>query len=380
MPSVFDLHLPGHVRFGRDAAQAAVQTLLAHGNHALLVHGAHVERAQWLIDALTEAGAPPLTAACPREPDIPLIEAVVAAGRQGGVDAVIGLGGGAVIDTAKAVAGLIPATGAVMDYLEVVGGGAPLDADPLALAALPTTAGTGTEATWNAVIDVPEARRKVSLRDPRLLPDVAVVDPALTDRAPASVTLASGLDAVTQVIEPYLSGQANRFTDALCREAIPVGLNALRTIMAGEDPGARDDMAWVSLCGGLALANARLGAVHGLAGPLGGATSLPHGVIAGALLPEALRANRERTTGTVAGRIRDVEQAIADALDCGAHEAIDALADWSRAQGLPGIGAAGLERSALPDIAAAATQSSSMRGNPVVLPAARLVEMMEAAW
>jgi len=185
---------------------------------------------------------------------------------------------------------------------------------------------------------------------------------------------------VTQVIEPYLSGQANRFTDALCRDAIPVGLTALQRLMEGEDPDARDDMAWVSLTGGLALANARLGAVHGLAGPLGGMTDLPHGVIAGALLPAALRANRAATTGATAARIQAVEGWIADALGCEADTAVDSLAQWSRTQGLPGLGSAGLARSDLPAIAEAAARSSSMKGNPVVLPPQTLVAMMESAW
>ncbi|KAF0280488.1 iron-containing alcohol dehydrogenase [Spiribacter aquaticus] len=380
MSTAFDLHLPRHVRFGRDTAVEAVSTVFAHGRRALVVHGANAARAQWLVDGLTEMGTGCACLACPHEPDVGLIETGVALGRQADVDVVVGLGGGSVIDTAKAVAALIPAAGDVLDYLEVVGGGAALDATPLPFIALPTTAGTGTEATRNAVIDVPEARRKVSLRDPRLLPAVALVDPALTDHSPAAVTLASGLDAVTQVIEPYLSGQANRFTDALCRDAIPLGLTALRRLMAGEDPAARDDMAWVSLTGGLALANARLGAVHGLAGPLGGMTDLPHGAIAGALLPAALRANRAATHGATAARIGAVEGWIADALGCEADTAIDHLAQWSRTQGLPGLGSAGLVRSDLPAIAAAAERSSSMKGNPVVLPAETLVAMMESAW
>ena len=380
MAPAFDLHLSRHIRFGRDAAASAAEAVCARGKRPLLIHGANPRRWQWLVDALTAAGCPPTRHACPHEPDVTLIEAGVAAGRHDDVDVVIGLGGGSVIDTAKAVAGLIPVSGDVVDYLEVVGGNAPLDATPLPFIALPTTAGTGTEATYNAVIDVPAARRKVSLRDLRLLPDMAIVDPALTDDTPAAVTLASGLDAITQVIEPFISCRANRFTDALCRDAIPQGVAALRTLMAGEDPAARDTMAWVSLSGGLALANAKLGAVHGLAGPLGGVTDMPHGAIAGALLPEALRANREAARGRTAERIVEVERWIAQAFGCEAEAAIDRLAEWSRAQGLPGLGEAGLDPGELPQIAAAAEQSSSMQGNPVVLPATRLVQMMEQAW
>ena len=380
MSAAFALFLPRNIRFGRGVAGDAARTITTLGRRPLLVHGANADRAHWLIQALDEAGRAPWSIACPREPDIELIEQGVALGREVGADVIIGLGGGSVIDMAKALAGLIPAGGAVIDYLEVVGGGQALDGEPLPLVAVPTTAGTGTEATRNAVIDVPSARRKVSLRDPRLLPATAIVDPALTDSAPRHVTLASGLDAVTQVIEPYISCQANRFTDAICRDAIPVGLQALVRLMVAEDAAARDDMAWVSLSGGLALANAKLGAVHGLAGPLGGVTDLPHGVIAGALLPPVLRANREFVDGQVAARIHEVEQWIAAALGCGTDEAIDRLAAWSRAAGLPGLGASGLDPSSLATIAETAAGSSSMKGNPVVLPAARLVQAMEEAW
>ena len=380
MDTVFDLHLPRHIRSGRDSAADAVEAVCARGRRPLLIHGTNPKRSQWLVDALHAADCPPVPFACPSEPDIALIEQGVATGRRTGVDIVIGLGGGSVIDTAKAVAGLIPVRGDVVNHLEVVGDNLPLDAAPLPFVALPTTAGTGAEATYNAVIGVPAARRKVSLRDPRLLPDIAIVDPALTDNTPVPVTLASGLDAITQTVEPFIGCRANRFTDAICRDAIPQGLAALRTLMTDEDALARDTMAWVSLSGGLALANARLGAVHGLAGPLGGVTDMPHGAIAGALLPEALRVNRELTAGQSAGRIIEVEEWIAEALGCDADAAIDRLVAWSREHGLPGLAEAGLDPAELPAIADAAQKSSSMRGNPVVLPTARLVQMMEQAW
>ncbi len=245
-----------------------------------------------------------------------LIEAGVAAARAAGADVVVSLGGGAVIDAGKAIAALIPATRPMLDHLEVVGAGLPLDHAPLPFVAIPTTAGTGAEVTRNAVISVPEHRRKVSLRDPNMLPTLAIIDPALTDHTPRGITLASGLDAVTQVIEPYVCTRANPLTDALCRDAIPKGLAALIRLMQAEDANARDDLAWVSLCGGLALANAGLGVVHGLAGPLGGLSDAPHGAICGALLPHALSANRRAVTdASYAARLDQVLQWIADAFD-----------------------------------------------------------------
>jgi alcohol dehydrogenase class IV len=266
-----------------------------------------------------------------------------------------------------------------MDHLEVVGRGLPLAAPPLPLAALPTTAGTGAEVTRNAVIEVPEHRRKVSLRDRRMLPDLAIVDPALTDGTPKGVTLASGLDAVTQVIEPYVSSRANPLTDALCRDAIPRGLGALVRLMAAEDAGARDAMAWTSLCGGLALANSGLGAVHGLAGVLGGVTGAPHGAICGRLLPGVLAANRAAAGGRAADRLAEVEGWIGAALGVPAGEAVAALARWCDAQGLPRLAGMGLAEAECDAVAEAAGASSSMRGNPVALPPATLAAVLRAA-
>ncbi len=378
--TLFTLQLPAGIQFGRGAAAGAADVIVARGRQVLLVHGGDAARAAWLQRGLAHAGARVTTLACPREPDVTLVEAGVALGREVAAEVVVGLGGGAVLDLAKAVAGLVPASGEVLDYLEVVGRGRALDAQPLPWVALPSTAGTGAEVTANAVIGVPAKARKVSLRDTRLLADIAIVDPALTDSSPRAVTLASGLDAITQVIEPYISGFANRFTDLLCRDAIPRGLAALPALMRAESTGARDEMAWVSLCGGLALANAKLGAVHGLAGPLGGIAQGAHGAIAGCLLPPVLDANREACDGQAAARIAEVDRWITDAFGVAPEQATAALQQWSREQGLPGLGDMAVPRGKLPAIARAARGSSSMKGNPVALDEATLVGVMERAW
>jgi hypothetical protein len=267
----------------------------------------------------------------------------------------------------------------MLAHLEVVGQGLPLDHAPMPFIAIPTTAGTGAEVTKNAVIAVPEARRKVSLRDPRMIADVAIVDPALTDGTPWAVTLASGLDAVTQVIEPYVSPKANALTDALCRDAIPRGLKALCRLREGESSEARDAMALVSLYGGLALANAALGAVHGLAGPIGGMSGAPHGAVCGRLLPFVLACNAERATGDASGRLAQVSEWIADALGGTADQAPARLVDWAEAAGLPGLAAMGVREADHEDLAQAAVGSSSMKGNPVPLEVADLVALMRDA-
>ena len=380
----FSILCPTQVQFGPGCAQANVAAMAGLGTYVLLIHGANPKRAAWLIDALGLHGLELTTVSCPREPDVDLIQACVERGRAAGVDFVVGLGGGAVIDTAKAVAGLIPAQGEVIDYLEVVGRGQPLDANPIPWVAIPTTAGTGAEVTRNAVIDVPTAQRKVSLRDDRLLPHMAIVDSTLTAQAPRHVVLASGLDAITQVIEPYISSQATRFTDALCRDAITTGLTALRLLLSDEpvDPArmdaARDDMAWVSLTGGLALANAKLGAVHGLAGPLGGLINAPHGAIAGCLLPAVLAANQKNALNhpNTTARIAAVEGWVAHALGVEPHQAWPELAAWSRRHGLPGLDAMGLKAVDRQRVAEAALASSSMQGNPVALSVETLVGVL----
>ncbi|WP_208016283.1 iron-containing alcohol dehydrogenase [Meridianimarinicoccus aquatilis] len=369
----------GKIQFGRGAAAGAADAIAAIGRAAFLVHGATAARADWLKDALIAAGCRVTTFACPNEPDIAGVEAGVAAARAAGAEVVVSLGGGAPIDLGKAVAALVPATRPMLDHLEVVGQGLPLDHAPLPFVALPTTAGTGAEVTKNAVINVPEARRKVSLRDDRMLPDLAIVDPALTDGAPRSVTLASGLDAVTQVIEPYICTKSNRLTDALCRDAIPLGLAALAKLMEAEVTQARDDLAWVSLCGGLALANAGLGAVHGLAGPIGGMSPAPHGAVCGVLLPYVLEANAAEAGPHAAARLADVRGWIAAVLGGTAQDAPATLARWSATHGLPRLGAMGLAREDLPAIAEAAGGSSSMKANPVPLSAAALLGVLERA-
>ncbi|NBB98114.1 MAG: iron-containing alcohol dehydrogenase [Alphaproteobacteria bacterium] len=367
------------IRFGRGAAPRAVPDLAGLADRVLLVHGANAARSAWLRDGLIDQGCKVTGFAVCGEPDLPMIEAALAQARVQGAQAVIALGGGAVIDAGKALAALVPATRPVLDHLEVVGQGLPLKASPLPFAALPTTAGTGAEVTRNAVIAVPEARRKVSLRDARMVPRMAVVDPALTDGCPRGVTLASGLDAITQVIEPYISTRANPLTDALTLPRIAPALRALDRLMQAEDAAARDEMALTSLCGGLALANAGLGVVHGLAGPLGGLSNAAHGALCGVMLPHGLAANAAVASGAAHDRIARVQAELGDALGVAAPEAVPALAGWAARAGLPGLDALGVHAEHRAEAARMAASSSSMKANPVALDEATLARIMEAA-
>ena len=374
----FSLALPGQVLFGRGRASEAAGLILERGRSVLMVRGRSVAFADMLAAELRSAGAQVSEETGQGEPTLPQIETALAALRGPRIDVVVAVGGGSVIDLGKALAALIPQPGAVLDHLEGVGAGRPLDAAPLPFIALPTTAGTGAEATKNAVIGVPEAGRKMSLRDLRMLPDLAIVDPALTDHCPAPVTLASGLDAVTQVIEPYLSARANPMTDALCRDAIPRGLIALRRLMEREDTAARDALCLTSVTGGIALANAGLGAVHGLAGVIGGATGMAHGVICGRLLVPCLRANAAalEAAGADTARMNEVRGWIAAAFGATPKDAFATFQAWINAQGLPFLPE---DRGADADWARTAQGASSMKGNPVVLGEAALLDILAAA-
>lgn len=362
------------ILFGRGQGGQAAGRIKVFGTRVFLLHGSPA-RADWLAEALAGQGCTVTRFVVNGEPDIAMIEAATKAAT--GAQVVVALGGGAVIDAGKAVAAMIPATRPLMDHLEVIGKSLPLDHPPLPFVAIPTTAGTGAEVTRNAVIGSPEHRRKVSLRDKRMLPALAIIDPALTDQTPKAITLASGLDAITQVIEPYICTRANRLTDALCRDAIPLGLRALRRLMVNEDAAARDDMAWVSLCGGLALANAGLGVIHGLAGPLGGLLPAPHGAICGTLLPHGLALNVTRAEDPM--RILEVIGWIAEAFETTEENALVTLAGWARAHGLPRLAQMGFTAQHLQQAAEAAATSSSMQANPARLTASDLTLLMARA-
>ncbi|MDK3075115.1 iron-containing alcohol dehydrogenase [Sedimentitalea sp. JM2-8] len=366
------------IRFARGVSETAHADVAGFGTRVLLVRGRSVPWVDGFCVRLSQAGCEVTTVVQSGEPLVADVETAVDLGRAAGTEVVVAVGGGAVIDLGKAVAALVPANGRLMDYLESIGGGNPLLSEPLPFIALPTTAGTGAEVTKNAVIGVPESGRKVSLRSDSMLPTLAIVDPALTDGSPRNVTLASGLDAVTQCIEPYLSTRANPLTDALCRASIPDGLAALARLSQTDCPRARDRMACTSLTGGIALANAGLGAVHGLAGVIGGRYHAPHGLICGRLLGPVLSLNAR---SGIRGRDRydEIAHWIAAAFGCPAERAFDHLTMQLDQWELPRLGAWISPGSDLGAIAADAAGASSMRTNPEPLTHADLVRAVELA-
>jgi alcohol dehydrogenase class IV len=300
-------------------------------------------------------------------------------------DFVIGFGGGSVLDTGKAIAALLANGGDPLDYLEVIGRGQPLTKPSAPYIAIPTTAGTGAEVTRNAVLASPEHRVKASLRSPYMLPDVALVDPELTYSLPRDVTAYTGLDALTQLIEPYVSIKANPMTDALCCDGIHRVSRSLQTACeVGDDPVARQDMALASLFGGLALANAALGAVHGFAGPLGGMFPAPHGAVCAALLPHVMAANIqtlqiEDPTGEALWRYGEVARMLTGDATATVHDGVDWVLWLCDTLHVPPLSSYGLTKADFDDLIEKAGAASSMKGNPIKLSPDRLYTILKRA-
>ncbi|AHG88351.1 iron-containing alcohol dehydrogenase [Gemmatirosa kalamazoonensis] len=384
----FEFTSPPRIVFGEGTLAQAGGIVASLGTRALVVEGSS-GRAAPLVALLRAAGVEPAALLrVPGEPTTALVEEGVALARRARCDVVVALGGGSVIDAGKAVSALLTNPGEPLDYLEVVGRGTPLAERAAPFVAIPTTAGTGAEVTRNAVLLVESARVKVSLRSPLMLPAVALVDPELTYTVPPDVTASTGLDALAQCLEPFVTPHATPLTDAVAREGLRRAAGALRRAVAdGADVAARRDMAVASLCGGLALANAKLGAVHGFAAPLGGMFPLPHGVACARLLAPVVRANvnalrRDETrAGTHDALARYDEAARLLTGDPGARadDAAAWLADLADALGIPPLAAYGVAPSDVPEVVAQARRASSMQGNPVVLTDVELGDVLRAA-
>jgi alcohol dehydrogenase class IV len=381
----FEFASAGRVIFGAGTLKEAATAVRGWGERALLVVGKSARRSSGLIDDLTRQGVRVTIFHVPGEPTVELVLAGIQTARQNGCEMVIGMGGGSALDAGKAIAALMTNPGEPFDYLEVVGKGQPLIQAPAPYLAIPTTAGTGSEATRNAVLAVPVKRVKVSLRSVAMLPRLAIVDPELTYNLPPEITAATGLDALTQLIEPFLSNAANPITDALCREGIRCSARSLRQAYEdGDDSQARENLSLASLFGGMALANAKLGAVHGFAGPLGGMFPAPHGAICARLLPLVLEANltalqaRAPKPETLQ-KFDEIAQMLTGKTYARARDGILWLKDLVTALNIPPLAAYGIQKSDFPEIIAQAKKASSMKGNPIELNESELMGILEKA-
>jgi alcohol dehydrogenase class IV len=378
----FEFATAGRILFGEGVLDQAGILAAGLGTRVLVVGGGTPARIEPLLALLADKDLPSSTTAVGGEPTVESV--LQGAERAGdfGADLVVGMGGGSAIDAAKGIAAVLANPGDPYEYLEVIGRGQPLTHPAAPLIAIPTTAGTGAEVTRNAVLAAPGQRVKVSLRHASMLPRVALVDPVLTYDMPPAVTASTGLDALTQCLEPFVSHLATPLTDGFCREGMARAARSLRrAFLEGLDVEARRDMALASLCGGLALANAKLGAVHGFAGPVGGMYDAPHGAVCARLLPYVMETNvralEERAPSSPAlARYREAAAILTG--DTGARVA-DGVA-WVQALGddlaVPGFADYGMKESDLADIVAKAIPSSSMKGNPIDLTESELTTVL----
>ncbi len=369
----FEFATAGRILFG-DGRLTEVGPLARElGSRALVVTGAHPERGQELYDLLNTAGVALQTFSLSGEPTVEDALAGVLQARGFGCDLVIGFGGGSALDAAKAIAALTVNEGDIFEYLEVIGRAQPLTKPALPVIAIPTTAGTGSEVTRNAVLASPQHKVKVSVRSPHMLPRIALVDPVLTYDLPPAVTAATGMDALTQLIEPYVSSRANPLTDGICLQGLHCAVRSLRrAYQDGSDAGARRDMAFASLCGGLALANAGLGAVHGFAGPFGGMYDAPHGAVCAALLAPVCAINIQALLTRAPGhaslaRYAELATILTGDVSAGVEDGVEWLQQLCADLHIAPLSRYGFDLQDAPALIPKAQAASSMKANPIAL-------------
>ena len=386
VPMKFEFVTATRIIFGPGALQEIGALAGEFGKRVLVVTGRDSSRAEKLLAWLRAAGIRTANFSVTGEPDIATVESGVALGKKENCECVIGFGGGSALDAAKAIAAMLANDGDLLEYLEIIGRGKVLTKPSSPFIAIPTTAGTGAEVTRNAVLASPEHGLKVSLRSPLMLAKIALIDPELTSDLPPAITARTGLDALTQLIEPFVCLRANPMTDGLCAEGLSRGARSLPAAFHdGQNKSAREDMALASLFGGLALANAGLGAVHGFAGPIGGRfPNAPHGAICAALLPHVMRANiralrrRDGQSRALKGYDRIARICTGDE-----HAPADAGVNWvcklvDELQ-IQGLGTYGVKLEHVDELVRKATQASSMKANPITLTPEELAETLQQA-
>jgi len=374
--ATFELAAPGRIVFGAGVLAQAGPALTALGaKRVLLVTGRSAQRSDAFRASLKLSV---VTYGTPSEPTLDMVGEGRALAIKEQCDAVVAFGGGSAIDAGKAIAALAGNDGDLLDYMEIVGKAQPLPRPGLPCIAIPTTAGTGAEVTKNSVLASPEAKVKASLRSPHLLPVLALIDPDLLDGVPKSVLAPTGLDALSHLLESFVSIRANAFSLALAREGMVRVARSLRPAFEhGLTPERREDLAVASLFGGLCLANSGLGAVHGFAAPLGGMWRAPHGAVCAALLPAVMRANiaalaARDPQSPVLIRYRELNGLLAAGGD-----AVAWTTELAKALGIPKLAALGIGPDDVPLLVEKAKVASSMRGNPIVLTDAELTTIVQ---
>jgi len=381
----FEFATASRIVFGPGTAQEAARSAKVWGEKCCVVTGSNAARSAWLRGGLTIEGLDSLHIAINGEPTVEGIREASSQARRHGASFVVALGGGSVLDEGKAIAALLTNHGDPMEYLEVIGEGKPLPHAAAPCIAIPTTAGTGSEVTRNAVLGSKEHGVKASLRSPSMLPALAIVDPTLCVDLPPSLTAYTGLDALTQLIEPFVCTRANPLTDLYCREGIQRISRSLRAaVRDGKDMEARADMSMASLQGGLALANAGLGVVHGFAAPIGGAFPAPHGAVCAAILPHGMMANvralrRVQKEHPALKRFQQITTLVCHRCDAIVEEGIDWVDELCHDLAVPRLREYGITEADLPGLAEKASRTSSMKANPIELTQDELIGVLAAA-
>jgi alcohol dehydrogenase class IV len=371
--------------FGAGTARTIGNYAATLGQRAMVVSGRSSARYGIIREQLEKQGIASTHFSVQGEPTTETALAGVQKARQAACDCVIGIGGGSVIDAGKVIAALLTNRGNLSDYLEVIGKGLPLEKMSAPYIAIPTTAGTGAEVTRNSVLESPEHRVKVSMRSPLMLPRWAIVDPELTYSVPPHITASTGLDAFTQLLEAYVSPAANPLTDGICREGLGRAAGSLLPAFEdGSDTVAREAMSLASLFGGLALANAKLGAVHGIAGPLGGMFKAAHGAICGRLLPFVMAMNisalqRRAPDSPSLARYEEVARIVTGKATATASDGINWVQKTCAVLKLPPLSDYGITEADFQSLIEKAQKASSMKGNPVQLTEAELAEILQQA-
>jgi alcohol dehydrogenase class IV len=378
----FEFATAGRIVFGAGCAAELGSMVASLGRRALVVTGATPERWRNLTERISGAMVACTACCVPGEPSVELVRRESETAREARCDVVVAIGGGSVIDAGKALAALLTNPGDPMDYLEVIGRGLPIEKAAAPLVAVPTTAGAGSEATRNAVLASAEHGVKASMRSAGMLPRVALVDPELALGLPGAITASTGLDAITQLIEPYVSTRANLMTDLYCVEGLRQAAKALpRAFENGADLEARTAMSWASLLGGMALANAGLGAVHGFAAAVGGMFPAPHGAVCAALLPHVLERNvealHERAPRSQAlARYEEAARLVTGQPHATAADAAWWAEEMCRMLEIPPLSAYGVAAGHVPALVENAARASSMKANPVPLTDVELREIL----
>jgi alcohol dehydrogenase class IV len=378
----FEFATATRIIFGNRSAEKLPDLISSIGNNILLVTGKNTDRAETVLSKIQKRDCKVEIYCVETEPTTTVIDEGINIARVEGCNLIVGIGGGSVIDSAKAIAAMVPNKGELLDYLEVIGQGKALVENPLPCIAVPTTSGTGAEVTKNSVIKSVEHNVKVSLRSNLMYPDVALVDPVLTLSLPGDVTATTGTDALTHLLETFVSNQSNSFIDMYCREGMKrISRSLVKAYNEGTNLEAREDMSMASMLGGMALANVKLGAVHGFAGPMGGMFSVSHGAVCACLLPAVMEMNiqilTEQNKSEQLFKFHETAQILTGNKMATATDGILWVKELVHLLKIQSLSEFGVSQNHFPEVVEKAKRASSMKGNPVLLSSEQLTTILE---